>query len=137
MQLPHYARHFEAMGVDPGSIGVAGEPAELPVGLAAYDALDVAVVRVLSERTLEDVLAKRPVIKKVEGERIFFYPPTFRLHSMSPPSPEWAYALYGIRAYAPTQSWFRADWLMFDAKPHQIEARVKIKTPARKARRRP
>jgi len=24
------------------------------------------------------------------------------LHSMSPPSPEWAYALCGIRAYAPT-----------------------------------
>jgi hypothetical protein len=52
--------------------------------------------------TLEDVLAKRPVIKKIAGERILFYPPTFRLHSQSPPSPEWAYALYGIRAYAPT-----------------------------------
>jgi hypothetical protein len=51
---------------------------------------------------LEDVLAKRPVIKKVEGERILFYPPAFRLHSQGPPSPEWAYALYGIRAYAPT-----------------------------------
>ncbi len=55
-----------------------------------------------SGQTLEDVLAKRPVIKKVEGERILFYPPTFRLHSQSPPSPEWAYALCGIRAYAPT-----------------------------------
>ena len=55
-----------------------------------------------SGQSLEDVLAKRPVIKKVEGERIFFYPPTFRLHSMSPPSPEWAYALCGMRAYAPT-----------------------------------
>jgi hypothetical protein len=53
-------------------------------------------------RALEDVLAKRPVIKKVEGERIFFYPPTFRLHSQGPASPEWAYALCGIRAYAPT-----------------------------------
>jgi len=42
------------------------------------------------------------VIKKVQGERILFYPPTFRLHSQSPPSPEWAYALFGIRAYAPT-----------------------------------
>jgi hypothetical protein len=52
--------------------------------------------------SLEDVLAKRPVIKKVEGERIFFYPPAFRLHSQGPPSPEWAYALCGIRAYAPT-----------------------------------
>ena len=55
-----------------------------------------------SGQSLEDMLAKRPVIKKVEGERIFFYPPTFRLHSMSPPSPEWAYALCGMRAYAPT-----------------------------------
>jgi hypothetical protein len=52
--------------------------------------------------SLEDVLAKRPVIKKVAGERILFYPPAFRLHSQGPPSPEWAYALYGIRAYAPT-----------------------------------
>jgi hypothetical protein len=53
-------------------------------------------------QTLEEILAKRPVIKKVQGERILFYPPTFRLHSQSPPSPEWAYALFGIRAYAPT-----------------------------------
>jgi hypothetical protein len=52
--------------------------------------------------SLEEVFAKRPVIKKVAGERILFYPPTFRLHSQSPPSPEWAYALCGIRAYAPT-----------------------------------
>lgn len=58
--------------------------------------------RLPTGQALEDVLAKRPVIKKVEGERIFFYPPTFRLHSQGPPSPEWAYALCGIRAYAPT-----------------------------------
>ena len=58
--------------------------------------------RLPSGLSLEDVLAKRPVIKKVEGERILFYPPTFRLHSQGPPSPEWAYALCGIRAYAPT-----------------------------------
>ena len=58
--------------------------------------------RLPSGQSLEEVLAKRPVIKKVQGERIFFYPPTFRLHSQGPPSPEWAYALCGIRAYAPT-----------------------------------
>jgi hypothetical protein len=52
--------------------------------------------------SLEDVLAKRPVIKKVAGERILFYPPAFRVHSQGPPTAEWAYALYGIRAYAPT-----------------------------------
>jgi hypothetical protein len=64
--------------------------------------LDFESGRLPGGNSLEDVLAKRPVIKKVEGERIFFYPPTFRLHSMGPPSPEWAYALCGIRAYAPT-----------------------------------
>jgi hypothetical protein len=58
--------------------------------------------RLPSGLALEEVLAKRPVIKKVQGERIFFYPPTFRLHSQGPESPEWAYALCGIRAYAPT-----------------------------------
>jgi hypothetical protein len=58
--------------------------------------------RLPSGQSLEDVLAKRPVIKKVQGERILFYPPTFRLHSQGPPSPEWAYALCGMRAYAPT-----------------------------------
>lgn len=70
--------------------------------LAKLRHLDFQHGRLPSGQSLEDVLAKRPVIKKVEGERIMFYPPTFRLHSMSPPSPEWAYALCGIRAYAPT-----------------------------------
>jgi hypothetical protein len=70
--------------------------------LAKLRRLDFDSGRLPGGLSLEDVLAKRPVIKKVEGERIFFYPPTFRLHSQSPPSPEWAYALCGIRAYAPT-----------------------------------
>lgn len=70
--------------------------------LAKLRRLDFVSGRLPSGRSLEDVLAKRPVIKKVEGERILFYPPTFRLHSQGPPSPEWAYALCGIRAYAPT-----------------------------------
>jgi len=70
--------------------------------LAKLRHLDFRFGRLPSGQALEDVLAKRPVIKKVEGERIFFYPPTFRLHSMSPPAPEWAYALCGMRAYAPT-----------------------------------
>ena len=70
--------------------------------LAKLRRLDFDSGRLPSGQSLEDVLAKRPVIKKVQGERIFFYPPTFRLHSQSPPSPEWAYALCGIRAYAPT-----------------------------------
>jgi len=70
--------------------------------LAKLRRLDFERGRLPSGQSLEDVLAKRPVIKKVEGERILFYPPTFRLHSQGPPSPEWAYALCGIRAYAPT-----------------------------------
>jgi hypothetical protein len=70
--------------------------------LAKLRRLEFQDGRLPTGQSLEDVLAKRPVIKKVEGERIFFYPPTFRLHSQGPPSPEWAYALCGIRAYAPT-----------------------------------
>ncbi|HEY1419709.1 MAG TPA: hypothetical protein VGG90_03260 [Candidatus Dormibacteraeota bacterium] len=70
--------------------------------LAKLRRLEFDSGRLPTGQALEDVLAKRPVIKKVEGERIFFYPPAFRLHSQGPPSPEWAYALCGIRAYAPT-----------------------------------
>lgn len=70
--------------------------------LAKLRRLEFESGRLPSGQSLEDVLAKRPVIKKVQGERIFFYPPTFRLHSQGPPNPEWAYALCGIRAYAPT-----------------------------------
>ena len=70
--------------------------------LAKLRRLEFQGGRLPSGQSLEDVLAKRPVIKKVEGERILFYPPAFRLHSQGPPSPEWAYALCGIRAYAPS-----------------------------------
>jgi hypothetical protein len=70
--------------------------------LAKLRHLDFESGRLPNGQALEDVLAKRPVIKRVKGERILFYPPTFRLHSQGPPSPEWAYALGGIRAYAPT-----------------------------------
>jgi len=56
-QLPAYARHYEASGVAPELIGIAvAEPADLPVKLAAYSALDLAVVRVLGERTPEAIL---------------------------------------------------------------------------------
>jgi alkanesulfonate monooxygenase SsuD/methylene tetrahydromethanopterin reductase-like flavin-dependent oxidoreductase (luciferase family) len=57
LQIPHYARHFEAMGVDPLTVGVAAEdPAALPAALGNYSALDVAVVRVLSERSVDAIL---------------------------------------------------------------------------------
>jgi alkanesulfonate monooxygenase SsuD/methylene tetrahydromethanopterin reductase-like flavin-dependent oxidoreductase (luciferase family) len=53
-QLPHYARHFEAMGGDPSKVGIAVTSGEdLPEALAAYSALDVVVVRALSERTTD------------------------------------------------------------------------------------
>lgn len=70
--------------------------------LAKLRRLDFAAGRLPTGQALEDVLAKRPVIKRVKGERILFYPPRFRLHSQGPPNPEWAYALGSIRAYAPT-----------------------------------
>lgn len=54
-------------------------------------------------QTLEDHLAKRPIIKKVEGLAITFYPPGYQLHRLeSPPGTRWGYALHGLRAYAPT-----------------------------------
>jgi hypothetical protein len=56
-------------------------------------------------RRLEDLLARRPIIKKVMGQSISFYPPNFRLHSQAPPKAgpgTWGYALHGLRAYAPT-----------------------------------
>jgi hypothetical protein len=70
--------------------------------LAKLRRLEFVRGRLPTGLSLEDVLAKRPVIKRVAGERIFFYPPTFRLHSQGPSNVEWAYALYGIRAFAPT-----------------------------------
>jgi hypothetical protein len=49
------------------------------------------------------VLARRPIIKKVQGQAILFYPPSFRLHSQAPPgSGQWGYALCGLRAFAPS-----------------------------------
>jgi hypothetical protein len=59
--------------------------------------------RLPSGNSLEEMLARRPVIKKVEGQAIMFYPPAHRLHNHAPAREEqWGYALYGLRAYAPT-----------------------------------
>ena len=59
--------------------------------------------RLPSGLSLEETLARRPVIKKVQGESIQFYPPTYRLHSQAPPGTgEWGYALCGLRAFAPS-----------------------------------
>jgi hypothetical protein len=53
-------------------------------------------------QTLEDHFAKRPVIKKVAGQAIHFYPPGFRVHSSASASDRWGYSLHGLRAYAPS-----------------------------------
>jgi alkanesulfonate monooxygenase SsuD/methylene tetrahydromethanopterin reductase-like flavin-dependent oxidoreductase (luciferase family) len=57
MQMPHYARHFDATGAPPGDIGVAASDADdLKEQLRHYFALDVAVLRVLSERDVDAIL---------------------------------------------------------------------------------
>src|SRR5256884_4636364 len=56
------------------------------------------------KKKIEDVLAARPVLKKMEGEPITFYPPTYR------PNPYfrrdkpgmWGFSLRGIRDFAPS-----------------------------------
>ena len=59
--------------------------------------------RLPSGNALEELLARRAVIKKVEGQAIMFYPPAHRLNRQLPARPsQWGYALCGLRAYAPT-----------------------------------
>ncbi|HEY8761038.1 MAG TPA: hypothetical protein VIP52_09035 [Candidatus Dormibacteraeota bacterium] len=53
-------------------------------------------------QTLEDHFAKRPIIKKVAGQAIHFYPPGYRVHSRGTASDRWGYSLQGLRAYAPS-----------------------------------
>jgi hypothetical protein len=59
--------------------------------------------RLPSGNSLEELLARRAVIKKVDGQPIMFYPPAHRLNRHAPARPaQWGYALCGLRAYAPT-----------------------------------
>ena len=59
--------------------------------------------RLPSGNSLEELLARRAVIKKVDGQAILFYPPAHRLNKQVPARPsQWGYALCGLRAYAPT-----------------------------------
>jgi hypothetical protein len=53
-------------------------------------------------QTLEDHFAKRPVIKRVSGQAIHFYPPGYRVHANATGSDRWGYSLHGLRAYAPS-----------------------------------
>lgn len=71
--------------------------------LAKLRQLDFTSGRLPTGRSLEETFARRPVIKKVQGESIHFYPPTYRLHSQSPAGMGgWGYALCGLRAFAPS-----------------------------------
>jgi hypothetical protein len=53
-----YRNHFERLGAEPGSVGVASEsPYAADAALARYDALDVVVVRGLASATVEAMTA--------------------------------------------------------------------------------
>lgn len=54
-----------------------------------------------SGNELEDLLSRRVVIKKVDGQAINFYSPSHPLNTREGES-RWGYRIYGIRAYAPT-----------------------------------
>ena len=59
--------------------------------------------RLPSGNSLEELLSRRAVIKKVDDQPIMFYPPAHRLNRQAPARPaQWGYALCGLRAYAPT-----------------------------------
>ena len=71
--------------------------------LAKLRYLEFRAGRLPSGNSLEEMLARRPVIKKVMGQAIMFYPPSYRLHSQAPPGrAEWGYSLCGLRAFAPS-----------------------------------
>jgi hypothetical protein len=71
--------------------------------LAKLRYLEFVRGRLPSGNSLEELLARRAVIKKVDGQAILFYPPAHRLNRQAPARPaQWGYALCGLRAYAPT-----------------------------------
>jgi hypothetical protein len=71
--------------------------------LAKLRYLEFVRGRLPSGNVLEELLARRAVIKKVDGQPIMFYPPAHQLnrHVAARPA-QWGYALCGLRAYAPT-----------------------------------
>lgn len=52
-----------------------------------------------SGNELEELLSRRPVIKKVDGKSISFYSPS---HPVNAGEARWGYGVYGLRAFAPT-----------------------------------
>lgn len=56
-----------------------------------------------SGNALEDLLSRRVVIKKVDGQQISFYSPSHPLNTRaSAGGARWGYGIFGLRAYAPT-----------------------------------
>ena len=60
--------------------------------------------RMPSGNALEEMLARRPLVKKVLGHAITFYPPSYRAHShlQTATITHWGYAVCGLRANAPS-----------------------------------
>jgi hypothetical protein len=56
-----------------------------------------------SGNTLEELLSRRVLFKKVEGQAISFYSPSHPLNTRGAPGQSrWGYGVFGLRAYAPT-----------------------------------
>jgi hypothetical protein len=66
--------------------------------------LDIRQGRLASGMPIEDVLAARPVIKRMEGGAITFYPPTYRPNAYFRRGQPgmWGFSLEDIRDYAPS-----------------------------------
>ena len=75
---------------------------ENPIAKLRY--LEIRQGRLPSGLPIEDVLAARPVIKKMEGEPITFYPPTYRPNAYFRRDKPgmWGFSLKGIRDFAPS-----------------------------------
>lgn len=72
--------------------------------IAKLRRLEIRQGRLPSGSPIEDVLAARPVIKKMEGEPITFYPPTYRPNAYFRRDKPgmWGFSLKGIRDFAPS-----------------------------------
>ena len=72
--------------------------------IAKLRSLEILKGRLPSGMPIEDVLAARPVIKKMEGEPITFYPPTYGPNSYFRREKPgmWGFSLKGIRDFAPS-----------------------------------
>ena len=72
--------------------------------IAKLRRIEIRQGRLPSGSPIEDVLAARPVIKKMEGEPITFYPPTYRPNAYFRRDKPgmWGFSLKGIRDFAPS-----------------------------------